>query len=1256
MCKAKDHTEMKGAINVKIRKLIAVLLTVALLASMTTYIASAAETSASETSAGSYYNGSYLESYAQSAYNETGLGATYSPASTTWKVWSPEATAVKLKLYNTGSDTESGAGTIGTYDLTKNSTTGVWSTTLTGDYKNVYYTYLVTAKGATNETQDVYSKAVGVNGNRSMVVDLDSTDPDGWSTDKHVLHDEQSDAAVWEVHVRDFSIADNSGVSAENKGKYLAFTEGGTKLNGGTTIDDGGATIEGKTPTISTSGTGDISTCVDYLVEQGINTVQLLPVYDFQSVDEISQSSRNWGYDPMNYNVPEGSYSTDPYNGNTRITEFKQMIQALHDRGISVIMDVVYNHTFVSEGSCFNKTVPGYYYRLLNATTYYNGSGCGNVTASDKLMFRKYMAESVAYWAEEYHIDGFRFDLMGCHDVTTMNTIRTKLDNLYSDGSGKKIIMYGEPWSGGTTGISDGATQAKASSLNARVGMFADGMRDAIKGSTDGSDGGWIQGGTTQTDKIWAGLTGSTFTTSYPSQVVTYADCHDNLCLWDKIVKSNGSTNYTAANSTFTSELRLAGTILFVSQGVVFTNAGTEFARTKFGDSNSYKSEDKINQLDWSNLKTFATETAYFKGLRQIREAYSPFTNGSSKYAVSNLNGCSSNVIAYSVSNSKSGEWNKVCVALNNSSSAKTVTLPSGSWVVVCNGTKAGLTSLGNASGSYSVPARSGVILVDSASFGNYNKTIAYGTLTTQHIDADTGKVLKTQNAKYKAGTTYRAVADKTLLFDYDLVRTEGSLTGTVVANQSVTAKLYYKATGVKSGYLTVNYLNASGASVKTATKYHLREGDSYAIPFSSVQGYQLDTSKYPANTYGTFDGNDKTINFYFKNLDSTTTTVHYYNSKGWGAIRCYAYTDSGEEPNGKWSNAKRMKNDGNSWYSITINVPSCYVMFHPASGSDQEPAQGENGYPVSGEAWIQNKTVTFSCKVVTSHINLLTGEKIADDVVDSQAKTTSSNSYKTSPIAYDGKIITPLNAAGNYTAGTTNVVYLYDNGVIPPTDPPILEEYILGDADGNETISINDATVVQKICAKVLTASAIQNYSCDVDGDGRISIVDATYIQKYLAKFNVSFEIGKKFSTEVKPTQPVTQPPTDPTPDPTEGPTTSTTNTVKFTDSNKWGTIYIYAWNDESGDPYEAWPGTPMTVLEEDNGYGQTTYTADIPSEYDRIIFTTSTGSPQSQDITWDGSYEGYWATSKTTVNGMGSTVYVIQPWGCDEDGNPVA
>ncbi|MDO4893777.1 MAG: alpha-amylase family glycosyl hydrolase, partial [Eubacteriales bacterium] len=473
----------------KFKRTLSLLMSVLMVTGSATFAANAAQ---STESVGAYTNKDYLESQASAAYNEANLGATYSKASTTWKTWSPDASSVKLNLYSRGSDAESGAKSLGSHTMTKNTSTGVWSITLQGDYKDVYYTYTVSAKGQTKETQDVYSKATGVNGNRSMVVDLDSTDPEGWSSDKHVVFNGAQEAVVWEVHVRDFSISSTSGVSEDNKGKYLAFTEGGTTLSG---------------------KAGAKSTAIDYLVESGINCVQIMPAYDFGSVDEVkggSSNNRNWGYDPVNYNVPEGSYSSNPYDGNVRITEFKQMVQALHDRGISVVMDVVYNHTYSSDGSCFSKTAPGYYYRMTSNTAYSNGSGCGNETASDKKMYRKYMIESCKYWAEEYHIDGFRFDLMGLHDVTTMNNIRSELDKVNS-----KILMYGEAWTGGTTLNPDSIYSYQGtglSRLDSRIGAFGDRFRDALRGNNDPGTAtfqkGWMQGDENKSYDVVNGIKG----------------------------------------------------------------------------------------------------------------------------------------------------------------------------------------------------------------------------------------------------------------------------------------------------------------------------------------------------------------------------------------------------------------------------------------------------------------------------------------------------------------------------------------------------------------------------------------------------------------------------------------------------------------------------------------------------------------------------------------------------------------------------
>ena len=685
------------------RKIIAILLVVVIL--------SAFMLPANAAGMNGYYNADYLENYASAAYQEEGFGATWTADATTWKVWSPTAKRVQVRLYRTGSDTEDGAGVIGTYSMSKNAETGVWTLTLQGDYKNVFYSYLVTNRGITKETRDVYAKSAGVNGHRSMVVDLEETNPEGWEGDSHVLLEKSTDAVIWEVHVRDFSISTTSGVSEENRGKYLAFTEDGTTVN----------------------GQGVDSTCLSYLKEMGVNTVHLLPVYDFGSVDETDpgdDTNRNWGYDPVNYNVPEGSYSTNPYDGVTRIKEFKQMIQALHEAGISVVMDVVYNHTYdldnyqwgrVLINNAFNDTVPGYYFRMIDGSHWYNGSGCGNVTASDKLMFRKYMIESVVYWANEYHIDGFRFDLMGCHDVNTMNLIRAALDEL-DGGAGQKILMYGEPWTGGDAAIANGCTQNNAElyHLNERIGLFCDWMRDSIKGDPDGSGIGFIQGDTTKTEAVFGGLTANDGRLSARSQTVTYADAHDNLILWDKILKSNGSSAWNtysgAAAKKYLNQLTLGKTIVLMSQGMAFNVAGTEFARSKKGDHNSYNAPDDINAIDWTVRSTNAAHADYYKGLIAIRKAFSPITDPNDQYEKIPLEGNSDSCIAIRIPNETPGEWSSLVLILNIDDSAASIELPSGTWNLIADGSQAGTQTIRTVSGSYQVGAfGSAILMQDSA-------------------------------------------------------------------------------------------------------------------------------------------------------------------------------------------------------------------------------------------------------------------------------------------------------------------------------------------------------------------------------------------------------------------------------------------------------------------------------------------------------------------------------------------------------------
>ena len=712
----------------------------------------------------------YAHALDAQAYSGNDLGATYSKGMTTFKVWAPTARRVAVKLYATGSSDEEGASDISTTTMTKGDK-GVWTAKISGDHKDQYYTYLITNNGVTTETQDVYSKAVGVNGNRSMIVDLSSTNPEGWNQDKHVLYDDPTDAVVWEIHMRDFSVNKVSGVSDEHKGKFLAFTEKGTTLD----------------------GKGEIPTCVEYLKKLGVTHVQLLPVYDYATVDEsnVGSDEYNWGYDPKNYNVPEGSYSTNPFDGNVRIREFKQMVKALHDAGIGVIMDVVYNHTFTAKGSCFENTVPGYYFRLKDDGSLSDGSGCGNETASDHLMYRKYMIDSILYWTNEYHIDGFRFDLMGVHDVETMNQIRKALDTKVEGG--EKIIMYGEPWTGGSTSTSaKTAIKENIKSLDPRIGAFNDTFRDAVKGHVfNAQETGFVQSGKgsgSLKESIAANSLGGWI--SQPSQSVTYISAHDNYTLYDKLVmstKNDGS--FDTRDENLVNMNKLAAAITLTSQGIVFMQAGEDFARTKFGDENSYISPDSINMLDWNNLVKYADLSSYYQGLIEIRKNYKPFcdptTKSAEKIAFSDTE---EGVVAYTLENSltKDKQWAYAAVLFNASGSAREVTLKQSSstplpqkWEIIADKTQAGLKGLGEIEGStVTVDANSALILVDKASFDKLAVSSEMCSVKIEYKDADSGEILQTQVLKGKEGEGFRSQRSTDFDIDYDYTGIEGKETG----------------------------------------------------------------------------------------------------------------------------------------------------------------------------------------------------------------------------------------------------------------------------------------------------------------------------------------------------------------------------------------------------------------------------------------------------------------------------------------------
>ena len=1260
----------------KIRRIISVVLAVLMLTSVFTVAASAADV---DLSGSGYANQTYLETYAAQAAKESGLGVTYTPTATTFKVWAPEATSVMVKRFTTGTDAESGAKVLGTDAMTYNSTTGIWSLTKSGDLKNTYYTYLVNRSGVTSETVDPYATAVGANGNRSMVCDLDATDPDGWDSDEHVLFDNPGEAVVWEVHVRDFSIDVSSGVSEANRGKYLAFTEGNTKVN----------------------GEGAVASCVDYLVEHNVNCVQLMPIEDFASIDETdNQVKRNWGYDPKNYNVPEGSYSSDPYDGNTRIKEFKMLVQALHDRGISVVMDVVYNHTFVREGSPFSKTVPKYYYRMSNMTTntYHNGSGLGNVLSTEKAMTRKYIQDSLLYWVNEYHIDGFRFDLMGCFDVPSVKAWRTALNAVDS-----RILMYGEPWAGGSdNGISNAVSKSTLSQC-AGVGGFNEGYSDALKGSHETASGtGFLNGGANTEIMKAAGGTASDFSGASVVQLVNYTDNHDNWVLFDKILAANGTSGFRTAKDDATlyntnqnivnnpsaqvlGQMKVALTSALTSQGIPFTVAGTEFCRTKYGDQNSYRTPDNINAINWTRASTYSAVANYYAGLVAIRKACSAFGDSTAQ-SVSTI---SSSPTAWKITNNKSGEWSNVIVALNNSGSAKSITL-SDSWVVVANGTTAGTASLGTASGSYTVPAWSSAVLVDASSFGNYTQP-ALGTakVTTEHYTRDSASgsytKIKTEQAEYKEGQTWRASKDDSILFDHNfdeaVSTAAGNATyGAATAGQNITVKYYYTR-NIGSATLTVNFLNTStSAQVKAPMYYRLKDGDPFSIPATPVQGYELDTTRYPSGTIGEFNSaSPATFNFYYKPLENQTTLVHYYNAKGWNYVNCYAYDDQGNEALGAWANQSKrdkMTDDPDQadakWLVKEVPTTACYVMFHDAT--NQVPDQGEPGYAVAGEAWIKDGVVTFSCSVVTSHIDLATGAKLSPDVKKDYSNVGSNQVYATSAdTTLNRNYIAPALANGFYQPGVLNVVYLYTD------EAQHSDQLMYGDVDLDGFVTVMDATLLQRALANIVTLTTDQNTVADVDASEEVGSIDVTCIQRYLVEIKVKgnrtgrivgeavgehtyeeflgaynalntlfakYTPASNYSSNAAYQQAQAAlngylaTSMNPAADPADidagfeacvaaytalsavpigggggGGGTEGTVTLYFSNNKYWDSVNVYMWSNAGGES-TAWPGVAATYVG-NNDYGEGIYSVTIDtSVYDMVIFNGSGGQTADIDV----------------------------------------
>lgn len=827
----------------------------------------AADVSAAEKKTVTDYQ-AYAANLDKSAYSGNDLGASYSKKATTFKVWSPNAASVRVNIFEHGSDNEGDAGSIMSRAMSLDKTTGVWSVTINGDLLNKYYTYSVTHGKTTKETADVYAKACGVNGQRSMVVDLSTTNPDGWENDKHVLVQNQTDASVWEISVADFSSSESSGVSEANRGKYLAFTEEGTTVNG----------VQGAS-----------STCVDYLKKLGVKYVQIMPFYDFGSVDESKNimDQYNWGYDPVNYNCPEGSYSTNPKKGEVRIKECKQMIQALHNAGIGVIMDVVYNHTYTSD-SWFQRTVPNYYYRMNNDGTFSNGSGCSNDTASEHLMFRKYMIDSVTYWASEYHIDGFRFDLMGLHDVTTMNSIRTALDNLYADGSGSQILMYGEAWDMATN-CDEGtvlASQKNLKQLSDRIGAFDDTIRDAIKGSTGGTDGAFVQDGSRRAN-LKTGIAGQSDTTTgwanVPSQCVTYASCHDNLCLYDKLVGSvyGADGKYRKRYEDLVAMNKLSAAIVITSQGIPFSLGGEEFCRSKDGDENSYASSRKENMLDWENVDLYSDVIEYYRGLYKIRDNFAAFSDSTAATAnsLTYLSDVPKGVTGYTINNTESGKWSQMCVIFNGSDSAQNVTAK-GDWVVLADNKTAGLRNIKNVTNSVKVEAHSAVIMVDTKSYDSAGIMDDEGAVVIDYYDNKTEKLIKSQTLTGELGTSYD-VTNLASTLNYDVKKTDGEIKG-VFTDQVGHAKVYVEEYDGEMSTVTVKFVDeTNNTEIEDSFLVKNRKGEQYYTPdLPSIKNYKLVLDDLPTNGAGKLDSASKTVTYkYTRVTDDEDKTVCRVNA-----------------------------------------------------------------------------------------------------------------------------------------------------------------------------------------------------------------------------------------------------------------------------------------------------------------------------------------------------------------------------------------
>lgn len=604
-------------------------------------------------------------------YEGDDLELSVNSTGTHFRLWSPKAEAARVRLYDHGR----GGDAYRTLDMTKHADNGTWTATVPQQLYGKYYTFQIKHNGRwLDETPGVWAKAVGANGKRAAIIALNTTNPENWDGDKGPEVKNFSDVVLYEAHMRDLSMDPSSGIA--NKGKFLQFTEPGTK-----------------------SPQGE-ATGIDHLKELGVTHVHILPSYDYNSVDETNLQNNiyNWGYDPQNYNAPEGSYSTNPSDPATRVREMKEMIKALHDAGIGVVMDVVYNHTAENDGSNFELTAPGYYHRHWNDGKYSDASGCGNETASDLKQMQDYIVNSVKYWAKEYHVDGFRFDLMAIHDTETMNRVAQELKEI-----NPSIFVYGEGWTAGDSPLQPERRALKENVSKMKgIAVFSDDIRDAVKGHySNEEDPGFATGKPGNEETVKIGIVAATAHPQVdyskgnnskfpyaesPEMIVNYVSCHDDLCLTDKLKKSMPD----ATEAQRLAAAKLAQTIVMTSQGTPFIFAGEEVFRDKKGVHNSYKSPDSINAIDWNNKTKYKDQYEYYKGLIALRKAHPAFRMTTAKDIAKNLkfdkidSKKTPNLISYSLLNNANGdEWKEIKVVFNGAPTAQTVKIPKGNWQVV---------------------------------------------------------------------------------------------------------------------------------------------------------------------------------------------------------------------------------------------------------------------------------------------------------------------------------------------------------------------------------------------------------------------------------------------------------------------------------------------------------------------------------------------------------------------------------------------